>query len=153
MSGAGAIASVEDDAFFRASCAAVIAERGRMTAGLEALGFAVLPSSANFVFARHGSRGGAELAAALRERAVIVRHFGAARTAVFGVQNLSFGGLATFGRFQQGATRDRAQRPFRRGVGHVRIEGGSCFKVIGGGRGGLFGHRAAPLSAGSGRLK
>jgi histidinol-phosphate aminotransferase len=32
------------------------------------------------VFARHESRGGAELAAALRERAVIVRHFGAART-------------------------------------------------------------------------
>ena len=78
---AGAIASVEDDAFFRASCAAVIEGRGRLTAGLEALGFAVLPSSANFVFARHGARGGAELAAALRERAVIVRHFGAARTA------------------------------------------------------------------------
>ena len=77
---AGAIASVEDEAFFQASCAAVIAERGRLTAGLEALGFAVLPSSANFVFARHGSRGGAELAGALRERAVIVRHFGAART-------------------------------------------------------------------------
>ncbi|MBA4011423.1 MAG: histidinol-phosphate transaminase [Phenylobacterium sp.] len=78
---AGAIASVEDEAFFQASCAAVIEERGRLTAGLEALGFAVLPSSANFVFARHAGRGGADLAAALRERAVIVRHFGAARTA------------------------------------------------------------------------
>jgi histidinol-phosphate aminotransferase len=78
---AGAIASVEDEAFFEAACAAVIEERGRLTAGLEALGFAVLPSSANFVFARHGSRGGAELAAALRAQAVIVRHFGAARTA------------------------------------------------------------------------
>lgn len=78
---AGAIASVEDEAFFQAACAAVIEERGRLTAGLEALGFAVLPSSANFVFARHGSRGGAELAAALRAQAVIVRHFGAARTA------------------------------------------------------------------------
>ena len=78
---AGAIASVEDDAFFRAACAAVIEERGRLTAGLEALGFHVPPSSANFVFARHGARGGTELAGALRERAVIVRHFGAARTA------------------------------------------------------------------------
>jgi histidinol-phosphate aminotransferase len=78
---AGAIASVEDEAFFQAACAAVIEERGRLTVGLEGLGFAVLPSSANFVFARHGSRGGAELAAALRAQAVIVRHFGAARTA------------------------------------------------------------------------
>ena len=34
-----------------------------------------MPSSANFVFARHEKRGGAELAAALRERAVLVRHF------------------------------------------------------------------------------
>ena len=78
---AGAIASVEDEAFFQASRAAVIAGRERMTAGLEALGFEVLPSSANFVFARHGARGGAELAAGLRERAVIVRHFAGPRTA------------------------------------------------------------------------
>lgn len=78
---AGAIASVEDEAFFQASRTAVMEERGRLTAGLEAQGFAVLPSSANFVFARHGSRGGAELAAALRAQAVIVRHFAAPRTA------------------------------------------------------------------------
>ncbi|WP_312166100.1 histidinol-phosphate transaminase [Phenylobacterium sp.] len=78
---AGAIASIEDEAFFQASREAVIAERGRLTAGLEARGFTASPSSANFVFARHGSRGGADLAAALRERAVIVRHFAAPRTA------------------------------------------------------------------------
>jgi histidinol-phosphate aminotransferase len=41
----------------------------------------VLPSSANFVFARHRSHQGAALAAALRERAVIVRHFAAPRIA------------------------------------------------------------------------
>ena len=35
----------------------------------------MLPSAANFVFARHNARAGAELAAALRGEGVIVRHF------------------------------------------------------------------------------
>jgi histidinol-phosphate aminotransferase len=43
------------------------------------LAFEVLPSAANFVFARHPGHDGAALAAALRERAVIVRHFPAPR--------------------------------------------------------------------------
>jgi histidinol-phosphate aminotransferase len=34
-----------------------------------------LPSAANFVFARHETLGGAELAAALRKHGVIIRHF------------------------------------------------------------------------------
>ena len=38
-----------------------------------------MPSSANFVFARHPAREGAALAAALRQQAVIVRHFAAPR--------------------------------------------------------------------------
>ena len=52
-----------------------------MTRALVELGFVVLPSSANFVFARHPARSGSELAAALRERAVLVRHFNKPRTA------------------------------------------------------------------------
>lgn len=80
---AGALASVEDEAFFRETCAAVIAGRERMRAGLETLGFAVLPSAANFVFARHPAHDGAALAAALRERAVLVRRFNAPRIADF----------------------------------------------------------------------
>lgn len=78
---AGAIASVLDDAAFQAGLASIVATRGRMTAGLEALGFEVLPSAANFVFARHTGRGGADLAAALRERAILVRRFNAPRIA------------------------------------------------------------------------
>ncbi len=78
---AGALASVEDEAYFQARLKDVIAERAAMTAGLEALGFEVLPSAANFVFARKPGRAGAEMAAALRARAVLVRHFARARTA------------------------------------------------------------------------
>ena len=78
---AGAIASVEDEAHFRATCAKVMATREHLTANLTALGFEVLPSAANFVFARHPRHAGAALAAALRERAIIVRHFAKPRIA------------------------------------------------------------------------
>ena len=78
---AGAAASVRDDAYFRESCARVIANRATMTRALEGLGFEVLPSSANFVFARHPGRDGTALAAGLRTRAVLVRHFNKPRIA------------------------------------------------------------------------
>jgi histidinol-phosphate aminotransferase len=80
---AGAIASLEDEAYFQESRAYVIAGRTRLSEGLGALGFAVLPSSANFVFARHPGHDGAALAQALRAHAVIVRHFSAPRIADF----------------------------------------------------------------------
>ncbi|MET3838321.1 histidinol-phosphate transaminase [Bradyrhizobium sp. OAE829] len=76
---AGAIAALEDEAWFQSSRASVIAGRERLTQGLARLGFDVLPSSANFVFALHPAHQGAALAAALRQRAVIVRHFAAPR--------------------------------------------------------------------------
>jgi len=76
---AGAVASVEDEAFFQESCRKVIATREKLVADMQALGFEVLPSAANFIFARHPQRDGAELTAELRKRAIIVRHFKAAR--------------------------------------------------------------------------
>ncbi|MHB1076294.1 histidinol-phosphate transaminase [Thiobacillus sp.] len=72
---AGALASMEDHAYFEAICAKVVATRTRLVASMEALGFDVLPSAANFIFARHPAQDGAALAAALRERSIIVRHF------------------------------------------------------------------------------
>ena len=53
----------------------MIATRDALTAELQSLGFAVLPSAANFIFARHPQRDAVALAAALRERSIIVRHF------------------------------------------------------------------------------
>lgn len=72
---AGALASMEDHAHFESICARVVATRGRLVAEMGALGFEVLPSAANFIFARHPSHEGAALAAALRGRSIIVRHF------------------------------------------------------------------------------
>lgn len=79
MAIAGAVASVEDEPHFRESCRRVIATREQLSADLAGLGFEVLPSAANFVFARHPQHDAGELALALRNRAVLVRHFKAPR--------------------------------------------------------------------------
>ncbi|GGH93055.1 histidinol-phosphate transaminase [Pseudomonas fluvialis] len=72
---AGAAAAFEDKAYFQQTCRQVIDSRERVVAGLQQLGFEVLPSAANFVFARHPHKEAAQLAAGLREQGVIVRHF------------------------------------------------------------------------------
>ena len=71
----GAVAALADAGHFERTRRAVIASRDTLTAELESLGFAVLPSAANFIFARHARRDAAELANALRQRGIIVRHF------------------------------------------------------------------------------
>jgi histidinol-phosphate aminotransferase len=80
---AGAAAAFEDKAYFQQTCQQVIDNREVVVAGLEKLGFAVLPSAANFVFARHPDKDAATLAAGLREQGVIVRHFKQQRIAQF----------------------------------------------------------------------
>jgi histidinol-phosphate aminotransferase len=72
---AGAVASWEDRDWFERHRDLVVASRERLAEGLRALGFEVLPSAANLLFARHPGRGGAELARELRARAILVRHF------------------------------------------------------------------------------
>jgi histidinol-phosphate aminotransferase len=72
---AGAVASIKDDAWFKDTRQRIMASREALVRALSELGFEVLPSLANFVFARHPNRRGAELAAGLRQRGVLVRHF------------------------------------------------------------------------------
>lgn len=80
---AGAKAAYEDEAWFRKCCDGVISERERVTAALEDLGFEVLPSKANFIFARHKEQSGGVLAKGLREQGIIVRHFNKPRISEF----------------------------------------------------------------------
>jgi histidinol-phosphate aminotransferase len=72
---AGALAAMEDQAYFEQTWRKVVETRNRLVSDLQSLDFEVLPSTANFVFVRHAKRSGEELAAQLRERAVIVRNF------------------------------------------------------------------------------
>ncbi len=72
---AGAIAALQDEAYFQQTRQQVIAARDQLVLDLQDLGFEVLPSGANFIFTRHPAYSGEQLATGLREQAVIVRHF------------------------------------------------------------------------------
>ncbi|MET3615488.1 histidinol-phosphate aminotransferase [Rhizobium aquaticum] len=70
-----ATAAIEDVEWFETCRNRIIDSRTRVVSGLEQRGFRVLPSLANFVFAMHPDFAGTDLAAKLRDRAVLVRHF------------------------------------------------------------------------------
>ena len=76
---AGGVAAFEDQAYFEQTRRAVMSSREGLVLALEDLGFEVLPSQTNFVFARHPDHEGASLAAGLRAQGVLVRHFKQAR--------------------------------------------------------------------------
>lgn len=75
MAIAGAAAAFDDVEYFQQTTAAVINSREKMCRDLAALGFTILPSAANFIFAKHPDHDAAALSQALRECSVIVRHF------------------------------------------------------------------------------
>ena len=68
-------AAVEDDDYFRETCRKVIATRERSAAALQALGFTVCPSDANFLFVTHPSAKARDIFNALRARGVFIRYF------------------------------------------------------------------------------
>jgi histidinol-phosphate aminotransferase len=68
-------AALADLATMRANVTRVCTTRAVLTAGLERLGFRVLPSEANFVLARRPGTDLAPLARALAARGILVRHF------------------------------------------------------------------------------
>ena len=72
---AGARASVLDTAYFEQTCQQVISLRESLVNDLNHLGYRVLPSNANFVFARPREGNASAVASALREQGIIVRHF------------------------------------------------------------------------------
>lgn len=72
---AGAIAAMQDKAYFAETCKKVIATRTALVKALQGLDFDVLPSGANFIFAKHKTVSGAELTEKLREKNIVIRHF------------------------------------------------------------------------------
>ena len=75
MTLAAGVAALDDAAYYRENCEKVVAAREWTTAKLAALGFTVIPSKANFLFARHPAIGGRELYLTLKERGILIRHF------------------------------------------------------------------------------
>lgn len=80
---AGGVAAFADNDYFESTCQRVVASREVLRNNLEMAGFKVLPSAANFLFATHADHDAGVLAAALRARGIIVRHFNLPRIAQF----------------------------------------------------------------------
>jgi histidinol-phosphate aminotransferase len=75
---AGGAAAISDAAYYNETNSRVMAARDRAAAALAGLGFTVLPSQANFIFAAPpaaSGKTGAEVFAVLRERGILVRYF------------------------------------------------------------------------------
>jgi histidinol-phosphate aminotransferase len=80
---AGAQAALVDTAYFEMTRHQVMQSRQWLAQELRSLGFQVLPSSANFILARHPSRDAKEIQQQLRARKILVRHFAQSRIEQF----------------------------------------------------------------------
>ena len=75
MTEAAGSASLDENDYYLNNCEKIIQFRAWTTACLKDLGFEVLPSMANFVFARHPKLEGETLYRELKRRGILVRHF------------------------------------------------------------------------------
>ena len=72
-------ASLEENDYYMANCRTIMENRSWTTGELEKLGFTVIPSKTNFIFAAHPQLEGGELYRKLKERGILIRHFTASR--------------------------------------------------------------------------
>ncbi len=72
-------AAIDSQSYYTHNCEKIIKTREYTTTELQKLGFEVLPSKANFVFAKSPDVDGGELYVKLKEQGVLVRHFTAER--------------------------------------------------------------------------
>ena len=79
MTAAAGIAALEDNSYYMDNCKVIEENREYTKKSLEALGFFVLDSSANFIFAKCDKISGKDFYLKLKEKGVLVRHFDKAR--------------------------------------------------------------------------
>ncbi len=72
---AAGIAAVKDNDYYMDNCKKIIRNRDYTTEELEKMGFEVIPSKANFIFAKSDKISGEELYLKLKENSILVRHF------------------------------------------------------------------------------
>ena len=77
MTLAAGVGAIDDEDYTRKNCATIIRTREFCTQALQKIGFEVVPSQTNFLFAKHPKIAGKALYLALRERGILVRHFDA----------------------------------------------------------------------------
>ncbi len=80
---AGGAAAMQDKAYFEDNCAKIINTRERVSIALQAMDFTVLPSKANFVFAKPKQHDAEKIYLTLKQRGVLVRYFNKPRIAGF----------------------------------------------------------------------
>lgn len=71
---AGTVA-LQENSYYEDNCKKIIETRDYVTSELEKIGFTVLPSKANFLFAKSDKIDGKQLYEKLKEKGVLVRHF------------------------------------------------------------------------------
>ena len=76
-------AALAEDTYYMENCRRIAAIRDRVARRLEEMGWRVLPSSTNFLFAAPPHLDGGAMYRALKEKGVLVRHFDAPRTGAF----------------------------------------------------------------------
>ena len=79
VSAAAGVAAIANDAYFMKNCRIIAQNREKTAAALTALGFRVLPSRSNFLFAESDRIGGEELYLKLKARGVLIRHLSVER--------------------------------------------------------------------------
>ena len=67
--------SIEDESYFRETVAKIIYTREDITRELESRGFEILPSSANFIFAKHGEKSAEFIFEELKEEKYLCKIF------------------------------------------------------------------------------
>ncbi len=74
LSLAAALAALDDQAWMLENCGKIRATRGRLSGALAELGFDVVPSQSNFVWATHPAGRHREIYEALKEKRILVRY-------------------------------------------------------------------------------
>jgi histidinol-phosphate aminotransferase len=75
LAAAGAVAAMEDQAYFEETTRKVIATRERTSESLRTIGFTVIESKANFIFISHPNTSALYLFDQLKLRGILVRYF------------------------------------------------------------------------------
>ena len=72
---AAGVAAIQDNSYYMRNCRRIVKTRNYTKKALEKLGFTVLSSKANFLFAKCEQFSGLELYLLLKEKGILVRHF------------------------------------------------------------------------------